>query len=152
MNFDVLTTGSQNLIFQGQFLDQDRNIALGNITLKLITPINPFPSPTPSPSVNLLTNGTFTSPSLGVNTLSRMGQGGSITGRTYANVFQIALCNGILDSLGYRKTTTSQFVFMTGRQNISQTINITQTGTNYFSLDYCKPTTCPLKTFNAVDE
>ena len=94
-----------------------------------------------SVGINMLTNGNFNSPSLGVNTLSRMGQGGSITGWIYVNAFQIALCNGILDSLGYRKTTTSQFVFMTGIQNISQTINITQTGTYYFSMEYCKPTT-----------
>ena len=90
-----------------------------------------------SVGISLLTNGNFNSPCLGVNTLSRMAQGGSIIGWTYANVFQIALCNGILDSLGYRKPATSQFVFITGTYNISQTIIITQTGTYYFGMEYC---------------
>ena len=91
---------------------------------------------------NVLTNGKFTSPGIGANTVSSMYFGGSITGLSYEKVLQITLGNNVLNTLGYKiaPISSSQFVFIRGTQNISQTFNIIQAGTYYFSIDYCKST------------
>ena len=134
ISFDVLTTGAQDLLFQGQA--GKNGIAIANVDFRLITIINNNPNPvSPAPVVNnLINNGKFALPTLAVNTSTKMNRGGFITGWTYtANTAQIVLCNGVVNEF-IAPTSASQYVYLLSKNSISQTINITQVGTYNFSM------------------
>jgi hypothetical protein len=137
-NIDVLTTGAQDLLFQGQLIVNGNIIGFSNVDFRLIKIINNNPNPTPTPAVNnILNNGKFALPTLAVNTSTKMNRGGFITGWTYANTQEIVLCNGVANEF-VAPTSTNQYVYLIHKPSITQTINITQVGTYNFSMEYCK--------------
>ena len=135
-----LYSGNQLLKFQGQDLNNsDNDIAICNISLVLLEidyhpPAN-FISPA---STSLITNGSFTNPTLATNSYKKMNvSGASITNWTYSAISTLALCNG--NTYGFTYPTSTQFIFFYATTGyLSQSVNFSQLGTYNLSFDYAK--------------
>ena len=141
-NFNITSTGSFVLLFQGQADITDPytltfQTGITNVSLTYALPLTPATPPAPPLSTNLITNGTFSYPQLASNSFlsGEKFTTGQLQGWTTLKLSNTVLVKGTT-SFGFPSTTTQYIVLLGVSPYINQNITVPVGGLYLLTFSY----------------